>query len=98
MITAEELLNEWEQCGAYLRRKDASPEKPSILLTMRDILEIAHKAESRLAEMTSDAAVEAALTAMVDFVNTRGEAVFSARTLRQKLRQGIAAARQKVME
>lgn len=43
MPTLEELLKEYVPVGAYLRRRDASSNKPSPVLSAKDVLEIAAK-------------------------------------------------------
>lgn len=39
--TLEELARDYEPCGASLRRKDASPLRPSPVLDAKDVLRIA---------------------------------------------------------
>lgn len=42
-LTIGELQKDWEQAGPFLRRRDASPKKPSPLLSIADVLGIAQK-------------------------------------------------------
>lgn len=39
--TLEEIARDYEPCGASMRRKDASNEKPSPILDAKDVLRIA---------------------------------------------------------
>lgn len=39
--TLEEIARDYESCGAFMRRKDASNEKPSPILEAKDVLRIA---------------------------------------------------------
>lgn len=46
-------LEEWEAAGHFLRRKDASPQKPSVLYSMAEVLEMWKKDRAVLAKIES---------------------------------------------
>ena len=58
MVTIKELSTDYEECGKFLRRKDASVDNPSPLFTASDVLRMAKdelKAEiTKLREERSD--------------------------------------------
>jgi hypothetical protein len=39
--TVKELMSDYERCGSFLRRKDASVKNPSPIFTFDDVLKIA---------------------------------------------------------